>query len=190
MNVRLKHNFQFTAATYINGKVLFNNYYLNLQFLTQTMDGIEQNIALDRIRHILFNQLCNSVFIEQSHKDAIKKLQAAGLQTVILPEQPVDQIVGIMLYCKLNSITEGRLEIIDVEIASDVGQNLFYCQSCEEDVGPFECQGWWWNTDPYVENVKQSKQSGNIVSLNRKDSWDTLDLHWDADIVIVDDDKK
>ena len=109
MNVRLEFNAHVLAGVYWNEVVLFNDYFVQCELITNTKNNAEQNIALDRLKHMMFSRFQNSVFIDSREKSAIKKLEAAGLKTVVLPEQPVDQIVGMMLFCKLDSVMEERL---------------------------------------------------------------------------------
>lgn len=185
MNVRLEHQFQFTAGTYLDGKLCMNNYYVKLEMITQSVDGIEQNIALDRMRHMLFRHFQDCVFINNTDTDAIDKLQSADLNVVILPETPVDQIIGIMLYCKLNAIMQDRLYITQLKISSDLGQNLWYLQDEQEDVGPFEELGWWHTADP--NTFEKNTNYSNIIRLQKSNTWHDFHLEWDDELLVKDD---
>jgi len=176
MNVRLEHAMEFTAGSYLDDQLLMNRFYIKIEMLTLSYDGVEQNIALDRIRHMLYREFSHSIFIDSKEKDAIAKYKTAGFNVIELPEVAVDQIIGIMLYCKLNAITEAKLTITQLKIASDVGQNLWYLQDSEEEYGPFEDDGWWHDREPNTSNRDNAK--GNIIQINKKTDWHQHGLDW------------
>ena len=186
MNVRLEHQFQFTAGTYLDSHLHMNNYYVKTEMITLSVDGIEQNIALDRIRHMLFKHFQDCVFVQSTQVDAIDKLQSADINTVILPETPVDQIVGMMLYCKLNAIMQERMVITQLKISSDLGQNLWYLQCEEEDVGPFEELSWWHTPDP--NTFEKNTNYSNIIRLQKNNSWHDYHLEWDDELLVTNED--
>ena len=180
MNVRLEFNAHVLAGVYWNEVVLFNDYFVQCELITNTKNNAEQNIALDRLKHMMFSRFQNSVFIDSREKSAIKKLEAAGLKTVVLPEQPVDQIVGMMLFCKLDSVMEERLHMTQLKISSEIGDNIIYLQSEHESVGPFADKGWWNNPEPVCSN--QRSTAGKVVTIHaNNDTWQALDLHWTQD---------
>jgi hypothetical protein len=178
MNVRLEYELRFAAGAYLD-QVIMNQYRVQFEMITQSYDGIHQNIALDRVRHMLYKEFASSVFVEGENTDAVEKLAAAGLKVVALPDVPVDQIVGIMLYCKLNAVMEERIIITQLKISSDLGQRMVYCQDQEEDVGPFETTGWWYDPSPTVFEKRSKKHK--IVKLVKARSWSDVNLGWDDD---------
>ena len=186
MNVRLEHQFEFTAGTYLDGHLSMNNYRVKLEMITLSVDGIEQNIALDRMRHMLFKHFTDCVFVQSTETDAIDKLQNADINVVILPETPVDQIIGIMLYCKLNAIMQERMVINQIKISSELGQNLWYLHDEEENVGPFEEFGWWHTPDP--NTFEKNTNYSNIIRLQKNNSWHDYHLEWDDELLIKEDD--
>src|SRR6056300_1494660 len=117
MNVRLEYQFKFTAGTLLEEKIHMNNYYVKVEMITQTIDGVEQNIALDRIRHMFFKHFQDCIFISEDEKETLDKLQATDFEVVVLPEVPVDQIIGIMLFAKLNAIMQDRMYITQLKIS-------------------------------------------------------------------------
>ena len=181
MNVRLEHQLQFVAGTCLDDKVCMNNYYIKLEMVTQTVDGVEQNIALDRIRHMMFNQLQDCIFIHDEDTVIIERLQATDFNLVVLPEVPVDQIIGLMLFCKLNAIMQGRMFITQLKISSDLGQNMWYLHDEEEEPGPFEFPGWWHNSDP--NTFEKNKNYSNIIKLQRSNTWHDFHLEWDDELL-------
>jgi hypothetical protein len=176
MNVRIEYPAEFMAAAYWDNSVMMNSYVVRCEMVTNTQDSREQNIALERLKYILFMQMQNSVFVDHREKAAIKRLQAAGMRTVIFPEQPVDQIIGMMLYSKLDSVIEGRMSVTQLKLASELGENITYFQTNTETVGPFAHKGWWNSPDP---SVSDSKDEGKIVSIRGTTTWQLLGLDWD-----------
>jgi len=177
MNVKIEYPAEFLAAAYWDDTVMMNSYVVRCEMMTNSRDSKEQNIALERLKYIIFVQMQNSVFVDHREKAAIKRLQAAGLRPIVLPEQPVDQIVGMMLYSKLDSVMEGRLTMTQLRLSSELGENITYFQSDNETIGPFAQKGWWNSTDP---SVSDSKDGGKIVSIKGTTTWQLLELDWDV----------
>ena len=61
MNVRLRFNITFPAAAWFDGELMMTNYTLALNLLTLTMDPQDQNIALERIKYFLLNELHSKI---------------------------------------------------------------------------------------------------------------------------------
>lgn len=179
MNVRLEYATEFLAGVYWNDELLFNRYYVELSLITGTYDQIEQNLALERLKHMLHQVMNNSIFISANEKNAIKKFDSAGLKAVSLPEPPVDQIIGMMLYCKLNAIMDGRLLVTQVKLGSDLGDGIMYLHHENESLGRLAQTGWWHDQEPTYRDCKQS--ASKVVSLRSNDTWANLDLHWEED---------
>jgi hypothetical protein len=179
MNVRLEFSTGFLAGVYWQGSTLMNQYHLQCEMITATRDNNEQNVALDRMKYILYQKMSHSIFIDFREKTQIKKLQAAGIGTVILPELPVDQIIGMMLYTKLNAVMEERIHLIQLRLSSDIGDNIVYLQHEQESLEPFVDRGWWNSPEP---NCSESDhRQGKVVSISGQDSWQNLDLLWNKD---------
>ena len=179
MNARLDYQTDFLAAIYWNDQVMFNQYHIDIKMRTVSMDSEENNIALDRIRYIIDEVMSNSVFVDGDDRATIKKLETAGVKVVTLPEIPVDQIVGMMLFCKLTSVTEDHMEIGQLSIRSRLGEGIVYHQDASESVGPFEAPGWWRDPEPKTQTTGTS--AGKVVKLQKSVTWRDLDLHWPDD---------
>ena len=175
MNVKIEYPAEFLAAAYWEDSVMMNSYAVRCEMITNTRDSREQNIALERLKYVLFMQIQNSVLVDHREKAAIKRLQAAGMRTVILPEQPVDQIIGMMLYSKLDSVMEGRMTVTQLKLSSELGENVTYFQTDNETIGPFAQKGWWNSAEP---SVSDSKDGGKIVSIKGTTTWQLLGLDW------------
>ena len=179
MNVRLEKEFDFMASAYLDGSVICNKYKIKMELFTNTMDGVEQNLALDRVRHMLYNRFSNRLFINEIDRDIADQFHAMGFKTVVLPEAPVDQIIGIMLFTKLNAVMENRLIVTQLKICSELGDHMWYLQDSEEDFGPFENNGWWHDNTDNVNTVDVVRP-GKVVNFSKnKKGWEDINLDWD-----------
>ena len=97
MTTRISREFEFLAAVHYEGNFLLNRYSVLLSMDVQTDSIAEQNIAMDRIKYLVHEVLDSAVFVQDLETKAIEKYQAAGLKTCILPEEPYDQIITILL---------------------------------------------------------------------------------------------
>ena len=118
MNVRLKHDMHFTAGVYYNGEMRMNNYNLRLWMITNTYDASSHNISFDRVKYFIYTEMDSTIFINGDDEEQCQQLVDAGLNITTLPGEPVDQLVGLMLYYKLNAIAETRMTIVETELSS------------------------------------------------------------------------
>lgn len=180
MNVRLQVQTSFIAGVYYRDQLMMTNYYVDIDILTSSTDGEQQNVAMDRLKYMLDEVFSNCIFISDTEKLAIKRLQDAGIFTVALPEQPFDQIIGIMLYCKLQAVMEERLNIIELRLNSDLGNKVTYCHCDLESLGPFAKDGWWHKADLICEDFKE-RDAEKVVKIEKLLSWQDLNLGWESE---------
>jgi hypothetical protein len=179
MNVRIECSSSFSAGIVWQDRYMINNFLVSVKLITQTMDATEQNIALERLKYMVYSQFQHGVFVSEKDKTWIKKLQTAGLKVFVLPTETVDQIVGMLLYCKLNAVMENRLGIMELSISSDLGDSIIYYHNENESIGPFSVDGWWHSSDPTYTEVTPTK--GKVVELSPNSSWQSLGLEWQTD---------
>lgn len=177
MNVRLHYQHNFIAGFYFNEQLQMNNYSVRLSLITATPDEESINIAFERIKYFINNSLESSVFINMDNEEQCKLLANAGVKITTLPEEPVDQLIGMMLYCKLNAICEERLALVEIELASEHSGGVTYIHSDEEPIGPYDQVGWW-NDANLTHYHSRITETENIVSLSTIAAWRDLDLHW------------
>jgi hypothetical protein len=144
---------------------------------TTTKNIQDQNTAFERIKYFVYTQLDSTVFVNQNDAEACRQLITAGINVTVMPAEPVDQIIGIMLYFKLNAITEGRMDIVETELASTLGDNITYLHSDFEDSLGFE-QPAWWTTPDLVHSEVQPEDSDKIVSLSQNTAWRDINMSW------------
>lgn len=188
MTARIQRGFDLQMGVHFTGVFYMNIYDIDLHFNVETENIKEQNIALERIKFYLTACLENSIFVHEKEEDAIEKYMAANLKVSILPEEPYDQIVGIMLMTKLNAITEGRLVISDINISSRMSDGVSCMYSIEENLGPFHLKDWWSENNTKINDYKYSPKNQKILKLMKHTDWADVYLNWDnADEPIVQD---
>jgi hypothetical protein len=177
MNVRLQFNTDFRAASWFGDELIINSFSVSLQMLTQSKDPNDHPICMGRIRAVL-DQLEHSVFIDQSNTDKIKELTACGIRVVTFPKDPTDQIVGIVLFEKLNAVLENRMCVTNFDICSELGDNIWFMHNDNERVYAIPRAGWWTDPAPGCVSNPLPNHEKKVVKLKRQLTWKTLDLEW------------
>jgi hypothetical protein len=160
------------------------NYTVKLKMLIMSSDVDEQNIALNRCKEMLLSCFTNGIFINQANTKQIKLYTAAGCKLTTLPEEPLDQVVGIMLFCKLSAVMEGRIQILDLDVSSDIGDLIVYSHGINETVGPFADEGWWNDPEPTHNNLNsivKKSAADRVVTMQKTQTWKDFGLAWDDD---------
>lgn len=179
MNTRLKKTFGWHTGLVYQGKFLVNHYSIECSMLTVTNDNKEQNIAYDRMKYWMYGCMDDAILISENDP-VLAQYQALDQRLIVFPDEPVDQIVGIMLYLKLNAIMENRMVVTDVEIWSKHGDNMSYMHSAGESVGDKLCHdGWWSDSRPIWTTSRRGDNQVKVVSLDRLSEWSDHDLGWD-----------
>jgi hypothetical protein len=177
MNVRLQKTLYFNAGIWHNERVQMNNYTVRVHLHTNTSSAADQTIAFTRMQYFVYHELDSSIFIQQDLKDQCARLLMAGLSVTTLPADPVDQLIGIMLYYKLNAIMEQRLLVTEIEIESGIGENLVYLHNQDEDTAGI-VKPTWWNMPELLHCDADLHQQDKVVTINRTRIWRELELEW------------
>jgi hypothetical protein len=177
MNVRLQTNLEFPAGIYYDDRLRLNRYSVSVQLCTATMDHEQINIAMDRLKMFVYAELADTVFINQEDLERAQLLSLMGVNVTTLPEEPIDQIVGLMLYCKLNAVMEGRMFVERLDISSLLGDDVTYMHDMEDAVGPFQVDGWWRLSDTSHNSIEGIETEENIVKVPVT-GWSRYNLNW------------
>jgi hypothetical protein len=180
MNIRLKYNMDWRSGIWFEDRLQMNNYGVTLSLITNTNDQEHQIVAISRLKWFVYQELESTVFVHQNDTDTINKFNAAGINITTLPEQPIDQIVGLMLFAKFNAIMEDRLVVKELDIVSDLGDNIHYLHSDQETTF-FDLGTGWWNDSGPNHCIQLKPNQKNVVKLKRVPSWRDHDLEWDSD---------
>ena len=177
MNVRLRHEMHFTAGVYYGEQTRMNNYTLTVWMTTACQDATDQNTAFERIKYFVYSELDSTIFINSDHDSQCQALSAAGLKITTMPGEPVDQLVGLMLYYKLNAIVEGRMIIEETELASVMGENITYLHASHEQTDIPQQPDWWQAADP-IHCDPELMDTDKVLNLPKATLWRDLDLAW------------
>ena len=175
MNRNLQYSIEFPAAIWHNHSLQINAYSVNLQITAVSDRPAVISVAMERIRAFVMSELANAMFISAEHENEAEMFEALGTNVCTLPYEPHDQIIGIMLYCKLNAITEGHLAITQLDISSSLGDEVWYQHSEEDALGPFVNTGWWHNKNCSKNNLPHSVN--NVVKVDAS-GWQEYGLEW------------
>jgi len=181
MNVRLQYDIDFMAGIYYEDSLQLNQYSVSLDLITKTTDAEQTNIAMNRLKCFIWSELENTVFINQVHEEKAEMMSLLGINVTTLPEEPVDQLIGIMLYCKLNAIMEGRMIITDLNIQSTLGDQVWYLHNEEDALGPFVDDGWWTLSNTQHEHIELETVSQNVVKVTTT-GWQEYGLEWPDEV--------
>ena len=167
----------FTAGVFYGGEMRMNHYALTLQMITNSRDAVSHNVAFERIKYFVYNCMDSTIFINQEHSDQCKRFVSAGLTVTTMPGEPVDQLIGLMLYYKLNAIMEDRIIVEETEISSMLGENMVYLHG-EHETTDVPSTPEWWLTSDTVHSDYVSLPADKIVTMNVGTVWRELDLSW------------
>lgn len=178
MNVRLEYDMSWNSCIWFENTLQSNRYQIELLMTTNTSDQEDQITCMNRMNHFIYEELNNTVFINENDTEQIQLLLSAGIKITTLPEAPIDQIIGWVVFLKLNAILEDRMVITDIKIQSDLGDNIKYLHTIGESLGPVGLTGWWLDSSPVHSSVKSSGSKKRVVKLNKGTSWKKLDMSW------------
>ena len=177
MNVRLKYDIMFTAGVYYNNQVRMNNYSLRLWMTTNSENSVDQTISFERIKYFIYTQIDSTIFINNELEDQCYLFTEAGLDITTIPGDPVDQLIGIMLYYKLNAITEDRMLVMETELSSTCGENMTYLHGEFENTSGY-VQPAWWTTPDLTHSDFVPVDSENVMAIPQSTAWRELELAW------------
>ena len=177
MNVRLQYDLEFLAGIYYEDQLQMNRYTVSLNLLTKTKNSVSTNVAMDRVKAFVHGALESTVFINQDNRERAEFMQMMGINVTTLPEEPVDQIIGMMLYYKLNAVMEERMAVTSLDISSTLGDSVWYQHDEEDMSGPFAADGWWHRASMQHETIEREPEPGNVVKVIST-GWHELNLEW------------
>lgn len=175
MNVRIQYTTNFNAGVSYQGELIMNSYNVRVWLNTNTNDSESHNIAFERLKYFLA-EMDSGVFIDEDEVELAKRYLAAGMKVTTLPGDPVDQVIGIMLFYKLNAIMEDRISVLETEISSTISDGVTYMH-CESENVDIELPAWWLAPDLVHCDIDMS-DAENVVNLHRVGAWRDIKLAW------------
>jgi hypothetical protein len=167
----------FSAGVYYSGELRMNHYTLTLHMTTNSTDPVGHNVAFERIKYFVYHQLDSTIFINSAEQEKCQQFANTGLSITTMPGDPVDQLVGLMLYFKLNAIMEDRIIVDETEISSILGESMIYLHSENEHTEIASSPDWWNSPDP-VHSDYLSIEADKIVAMHSSTAWREIDLIW------------
>lgn len=167
----------FTAGIYYGGETRMNNYCATVYMTTNSHDSVSHNVAFERMKYFVYNCLDSTVFVNQDNESQCNLLMQAGMSITTLPGEPVDQLIGLMLYYKLNALMEDRILVEETEISSTLGENIVYLHS-ENEITDVESIPEWWTTPDTSHSDYVALPVDKIVAMPANTVWRELDLVW------------
>ena len=179
MNVKLKKTFDFSAGLVYNTDFTVNFYTVTITMTTMASDSMQQNVAYERLKY-WFDQVMFNSIIMRDNEPKLAEWFATDQRIILLPEQPVDQLLGIVLFSKLNAIVENVFVINELEISSAVGDEVCYIHNENEFVltEALNNPGWWSDPGPtWVTNLNK-RHNNKVIKLRRVPEWKDVELDW------------
>jgi hypothetical protein len=179
MYAKIQKEFNFMAAVHFNGKYMVNFYEMNAVMAIISLEEEDQNTAIERVSYFIGHCLEDCIFVCDKEKDAIDKYTKAGMKVCTIPEEPYDQIVGLVILNKCNSIMEGRITMTDIVFGSKLSNMIKFELNDEVAEAQFDGTNWWNSPTMCIQNVKKTKKE-KIVNLfdHKVDDWAELELTW------------
>ena len=177
MSTRIEKDFVLRSGVHFEGKFLINEYKLTLSMIVETEDVREQAVAMERIEYFLSEKIENSIIVNKAETKQIELYKKAGLSVVTLPEEPYDQILGMVLLQKLNSILEKRLIVTDLLIGSFLSDGVKFTIISEIAESLLENNGWYVENSLNTNDIENKSKANNIVKLFQ-DQWVEIGLTW------------
>jgi hypothetical protein len=177
MTVRLQYNLEFLGAVYFAEELQLNAYQINLNLITNTKDVAKINIAMERLKTFVNSELANAIYVHENQEDLAGIMQMIGANIVTLPADPVDQIIGMMLYCKLNAIMEDIMIVTSIDLSSSLGDGVWYQHDSEDGLGPFAADGWWHLPTVQHESLPLPETDSKVLEV-RPNAWAEYGLLW------------
>lgn len=178
MSTCIEKSYVFECAAHFDGKFMCNTFDMLLKMEIETDDIREQNIAIERMNYLLGYHIDSSIFIDQSCTKEIENYEKAGIKTVILPEEPYDQIVGLILMLKLNAIMEGRIVITEAIYGSKMSSGIKFNTSIDQALEMYKGKHWWNDASLNIRPAESKKDKDKVIKLRENNSWTELKLTW------------
>lgn len=182
MNIKIARGFQFSCMVLgeASEQAQINTYTLALDMTVLSHTSAHYNIAYDRIKFWIMDIMQDSVLISQNHTQ-LSQWQSTGNRCIVFPQDPVDQIVGAMMFTKLNSITEQNLEINGLSISSAFDDDICYLFEAGEVYDIPDMPAWWTDGRPMFTAIDTHRTgTKKVINLSRARDWKTHGLDWDA----------
>lgn len=175
MNIQIEKDFTFLTAIHFEQKFMVNLYELSAKMEVLTENVREQNIAIERMTHFLTATIEDVIFVHDAEKEAIQNYTNAGMKVCIIPEEPYDQIIGMILLNKCNAIMENRIVVNEIIFGSKLSNLIKF--NINGEMSKLEYPNDSWYNKSFASITDKGKKE-KIVTLFDKNNWSELGLTW------------
>lgn len=136
---------KFDATVVVDDCIYPNRYNVTLGFLPKVKSINEQNIGFERTKYI-FNTLCENSIIFSPRDKTMPYWFKMPVNKLLLPGSPYDQLLGTVLFQKLNVVLENFFHLGYLTVDSKLGDSIKYTidnesiKTVTHDIG-------FWNED-------------------------------------------
>ena len=144
----------FSTTVVIDDCVYPNNYNLKISFIPKSDNIQSQNIGFEKIKY-LTNRLCDNAIIFSPNDPTQSYWFKMPVNKILLPGSPYDQLLGVCLLRKINSIAGKFFHLGELTIDSRLGDNIKYTIDTDSfENKHLDVDEWigakiepWWNRD-------------------------------------------
>jgi hypothetical protein len=154
----------FDSTVLIDDVVYPNNYNATINFIPKTDNIQKQNIGFEKIKYLL-EKLCENAIIFNPKDKTQDFWFKMPVNKILLPGNPYDQLLGVCLFKKIQSISSEYFHFGYFSIDSKLGDRVKYTVDNEsfenkhlevsnwcEDINP-----WWFRNDTATFDQRISK---------------------------------
>lgn len=171
----IEKDFSFKAGINVDNKFQINLYNLHLSMNLYTESIREQYVAMSRINYLIENCLEGCVFADETDKSMLDKYLDCNIRLCTIPEHPHDQMIMFAIMLKINSICEGRIEVVKIKINSELSDFIWIVGDSSYIPEMFQTKNWWNESNICISNYCFNKnKKGKIVRITSK-----AEIEWD-----------
>lgn len=175
--VTIKRDFSLNAAIHFSNEFFVNTYAMTAFMDIQTDSSREQQIAMERINYLFANELEHALFINRYNTEMIEKYTNISIRVCELLEDPFDQMIGMTILQKLNSILDDRIRVTEMTIKSRLGDDISYVLDADTVADSLK-GNYWWNRSDLTIGDSDFEVDQNVIKLFVQNEWDMLKLSW------------
>lgn len=145
-----KTNFQCMVS--IDNILVINDFNVSIGFLPLSENYILNELAIEKLDYFFGEVLDNCIISVKG--DTFEKINESFSNNILLsPDNPGDQCIGALLFCKACAIVNGDMLIDHITISSNLGRNIEYTFTMDslEIVEFLPPKDEWWNNKEIKE---------------------------------------
>jgi len=181
MNVKIGSKYKIFANMFAEDELIATRFEVNVKFITNSENPYEYATAINRAAFFLTEMCENAIFVDDDSLEEYPELDNMGVDIIVLPNIACEQIIGVMLFCKLNAIMESKVFVDELSIKVDAGRKYEYFHNREDPLDEFDEMGWWHEKTLSIrhpENLSSEKRQTYFESLP---TWANLQLEMGED---------